>query len=593
MPSPGRCTAPTRDAAPEPSGSEEPSEAFRPILEIENLSVAFPTNYKEFVAVKNVSLSIRKGEIFGIVGESGAGKSTIGVAIIQLLDYPGYIKSGSIRLDGEELIGKSDAELCRVRGRQIGSIFQDPQTALNPVLTIGFQLKRAIRLSTGMTGAQAKDRAIDLMNQVGIPDPEFRLRQYPHQFSGGMRQRIVIAIALSGNPKLVIADEPTTALDVSIQSEILTLFRKLCKERNVGVILITHDMAVINEVTERVAIMQGGVVVEQGQTEHIINDPKAPYTQALIRAVPRSDVKLNRFVLWHKNQVENEIKEDHRAIPGWFNSNYEDALPDPVLEVKNLSVAFQSKGLFPGRMKKAVKAVSDVSFQVARGEIFGIVGESGSGKSTIARVLCGLEKPNGGSIHYKGRNISGLLRRRDVRRHCLDMQMIFQDPFSSLDPRQSIASLIAEPMKVHNLVAPAAIPGIVHDVLERVGIDPGSASKLPHQFSGGQKQRISIARALVTRPRLLICDEPTSALDVSVQAQILNLLKNLRDDLGLTMIFISHDMAVIRQMCDRVIVMNSGVICESAQVDELFEKPVHAYTRHLLRLMPKFSLRTT
>ena len=559
------------------------------VLDVQCLKVVFPTRGGDFVAVEDVGFHVRRGEILGIVGESGAGKSTIGAAITQLIDYPGRIAEGSIRLGGRELVGLDDTAMCAVRGRRIGTIFQDPSTALCPVLSVGTQLVRAIRLHGGLARAPARRRAVEMIARVGIPDPESRLAQYPHQFSGGMRQRLVIAIALAQEPELVIADEPTTALDVSIQSEILALIGRLCRDLRTGVILITHNMAVINEVADRVAVMRHGRIVEIGATQAVLNAPAHPYSRALIRSVPRTDRKLSRFELLSADGAD----DDAARVPArlsWFRQAavQSDA---PVVEVEHLSIAFQTrKALLPGR-RRYLKAVDDVSFAIRRGEAFGLVGESGSGKSTIAKIISGLETPSGGAVRYKGRDITRLSRDPALRRGCLDMQMIFQDPYSSLDPRQRVGDCLAEPMRVHGLAPEAELAHIIGDVLARVGLDAAASAKLPHQFSGGQRQRICIARALLMRPTFLICDEPTSALDVSVQAQILNLLKDLQEDLGLTLMFISHDLAVIRQMCDRVGVLRAGQLCEIGPVDAVFETPRHDYTKQLLRLMPKFSPR--
>ena len=567
------------DAAMETARSEN-------VLEVKGLRVVFPTRTGDFAAVEDVSIEVRRGEILGIVGESGAGKSTIGAAVLQLIDYPGYVAAGSIRLSGEELVGKSDDELGKIRGHRIGAIFQDASTALSPVHSIGSQIVRAVRLHAPVSKRAARRRAVELLGMVGIPDPETRLRQYAHQFSGGMRQRVVIAIALAHRPELVIADEPTTALDVSIQSEILDTIRRLCTELRTGVILITHNMAVISEVTDRVAVMRHGRLVEIGPTASVLSVPSHPYTRSLIGAVPRTDRKLGRFELLAAD-TEAAAPAAPRGL-SWFGGRVEDA-SDTALSVEGLGVTFVTrKAILPSR-RRTLAAVDDVSFRVRRGEVFGLVGESGSGKSTLARMVCGLEAPGRGRVRYKGRDITALATDRALRRACLDMQMIFQDPFASLDPRQRVGELLVEPMRVHKLAPPSEFGAIVRDVLERVGLGAAAADRLPHQFSGGQRQRICIARALVMRPAFLICDEPTSALDVSVQAQILNLLKDLQEDLGLTMLFISHDLAVIRQMCDHVGVMKSGQLCEVGPVDAVFDAPRHDYTKRLLALMPKFS----
>ena len=563
-----------------------------PLLDVKNLSVVYPTRAGKFTAVRDVTFSVDPGEILGIVGESGAGKSTISTAITRLIDYPGYIESGTANLAGTDLMSLSEDAMMKVRGKRIGVIFQDPLTALNPVLTVGFQIMETVHLHLGLSGDALKARAVDLLRQVGIPDPEHRISQYPHQFSGGMRQRVVIAIALAGEPELLLADEPTTALDVSIQSEILDLIKNLCRDKQLGVILITHDMAVINEVTDRVAVMLHGRMIEVDETANIINRPRHQYTQSLIAAVPRTDVKLERFELVHASAEAETLSttETMSRRLTWFDGLARAAdRDDALVAVENISVEFiKTKGILK-RFNTYFRAVDKVSFEIRQGETFGLVGESGSGKSTVAKMIVGLEKPLEGKITYNGRDITGLANDTRLRRKCVDMQIIFQDPFSSLNPRMRVREIIAEPVIHHGMANQREARDLAAAVLQRVGLDPDAGAKYPHQFSGGQRQRICIARALVMRPRFLICDEPTSALDVSIQASLLNLLKDLQDDLGLTMLFISHDLAVIRQMCDRIAVMRYGELCEVADSETLFEHPRHEYTQELLQLMPKFS----
>ena len=561
------------------------------LLEISNLTVVYPTRTGKFTAVQDVNLSVQPGEILGIVGESGAGKSTISAAIMQLIDYPGYIEKGSIKLSNINLIGMSEDEIYRLRGQKIGVIFQDPLTALNPVLTIGFQLMESIRLHRGLSGEELNAQAVELLTQVGISDAKHRLNQYPHQFSGGMRQRVVIAIALAGEPDLLLADEPTTALDVSIQSEILELIQDLCQKRQLGVILITHDMAVINEVADRVVVMLHGRVIEVERTKKIIFNPKHEYTQSLIAAVPRTDIKLERFELVHASAEDGNISTTEQMGQNllWFDGlKKEQKMKAPLLKVENLTVDFlKTKGLFKSQ-NKYFRAVNNVSFDIKQGETFGLVGESGSGKSTIAKMIMGLQPPLEGRIFYRDEDTTNLANDAKLRLQNVDMQIIFQDPFSSLNPRMLVREIISEPVIHHKMASVSEAEDLVLDVLQRVGLPADAALKYPHQFSGGQRQRICIARALVMRPRFLICDEPTSALDVSIQASLLNFLKDLQKDLGLTILFISHDLAVIRQMCDRIAVMRYGELCELAESETLFENPRHEYTQELLRLMPKF-----
>ncbi|MGD8118998.1 dipeptide ABC transporter ATP-binding protein [Vibrio sp. TRT 29B02] len=560
------------------------------LLEVKNLRIEYPSRHGVHAAVKSLSFNIERGEIVGVVGESGAGKSTVGNAVIDLLSPPGRIASGDVYLDGELISGLSPEQMRSVRGSKIGFIFQDPMTSLNPLFTVEQQLKETIHANMKVTDEEAYKRALSLMQQVGIPQPENRLKQYPHQFSGGMRQRVVIAIALAGEPDLIIADEPTTALDVSIQDQILSLIRELCIKNNVGCMLVTHDMGVVSNVTDRVAVMYRGDLVEFGPTTKVLGDPDHAYTRSLISAVPRSDMKLDRFPLVSYIEEAQEMEpldvknhwlgqsQDHREYTG------------SLLSVENVNLRFVTKdSLFESR-REYVQASNNVSFEVFEGETFGLVGESGSGKSTIARVIAGLYAPNSGKVTFEGIDLTSLKSEKERRPLRRQMQMVFQNPYTSMNPRMKIFDIIAEPIRFHKLTnSEAETRQIVNDLLDHVGLGQMAGVKYPHEFSGGQRQRISIARALATRPRLLICDEPTSALDVSVQAQILNLLKDLQDELNLTMLFISHDLPVIRQMCDRVGVMQMGTLLEVAPTEQLFRTPQHEYSKQLISLMPEFT----
>ncbi|KJG06669.1 ABC transporter ATP-binding protein [Photobacterium kishitanii] len=559
------------------------------LLEVKNLRIEYPSRHGVHAAVKSLSFSIERGEIVGVVGESGAGKSTVGNAVIDLLSPPGKIASGDVFLDGNKISGLSADKMRQVRGSKIGFIFQDPMTSLNPLFTVEQQLTETIVTNLKVSQPEAVKRALALMEQVGIPEPQLRIKQYPHQFSGGMRQRVVIAIALAGEPDLIIADEPTTALDVSIQDQILTLIRDLCVQKNVGCMLVTHDMGVVSNVTDRVAVMYRGDLVEIGTTEQVLRRPQHPYTQSLISAVPRSDVKLKRFPL--VTYIEDAQQPPPLDVKNhWLGQSQDQrAYEGALLEVEHVNLRFITKdSLFESR-REYVQANNDVSFHIAEGETFGLVGESGSGKSTIARVIAGLYPPNSGKVRFEGIDLTALkseAERRPLRRQ---MQMVFQNPYTSMNPRMRIFDIIAEPIRFHKLTKnEAQTRQIVNDLLDHVGLGRAAGIKFPHEFSGGQRQRISIARALATRPRLLICDEPTSALDVSVQAQILNLLKDLQDELNLTMLFISHDLPVIRQMCDRIGVMQQGTLLEVAPTEQLFTAPQHQYSQHLISLMPEF-----
>ena len=559
------------------------------LLEVKNLRIEYPSRHGVHAAVKSLSFSIERGEIVGVVGESGAGKSTVGNAVIDLLSPPGVIAGGEVFLDGEKISGLTTEDMRKVRGSKIGFIFQDPMTSLNPLFTVEQQLTETIHANLKMSSGEAYARALSLMEQVGIPQPENRLKQYPHQFSGGMRQRVVIAIALAGEPDLIIADEPTTALDVSIQDQILSLIRDLCVKKNVGCMLVTHDMGVVSNVTDKVAVMYRGDLVEFGKTEKVLGNPDHSYTRSLISAVPRSDVKLERFPL--VSYIEEAVQHDPIDVKNHWLGQSQDQREyvGPLLKVENVNLRFITKDSFFESRREYVQASNNVSFEIHEGETFGLVGESGSGKSTIARIISGLYPPNSGSVIFEGIDLTALKSEKERRPMRRQMQMVFQNPYTSMNPRMKIFDIIAEPIRFHKLTcSESETQQIVNDLLDHVGLGRMAALKYPHEFSGGQRQRISIARALATRPRLLICDEPTSALDVSVQAQILNLLKDLQDELNLTMLFISHDLPVIRQMCDRVGVMQMGTLLEVAPTENLYTNPQHEYSKQLISLMPDF-----
>ncbi len=553
------------------------------LLEIENLTVEFPTRRQTFVAVDKANLTVEHGQIHGLVGESGAGKSTIGAAVMGLLDRPGHITNGVIRFRGDEISGLDAAAMQSLRGKKISMIFQDPLTSLNPLFTVKQQLVETIQAHLGLNDSEAEARAIDLIDRVGIPDPAERANQYPHQFSGGMRQRVVIALALCSEPDVIIADEPTTALDVSIQAQILDLIKDLATERDVGVILITHDMGVIADTTDKVTVMYQGKVVESGPTEQVLGRPEHPYTKSLIAAVPRPTKKLNRFPLIGYGGRVTEFKIEDLAR-NWPETQAERGTP--LVQAQGVTKRFISKRALLPSNREFFTAVDTAAFDIKQGEVFGLVGESGSGKSTIARMIAGLYPVDGGTVLFEGQDVtSGTRGVPDWYRR--EIQMIFQDPYSSLNPRMRVDAIVAEPAKHHGLLAGQDLSNRVAELLDRVGLGADAGLKYPHEFSGGQRQRISIARALATQPRFLICDEPTSALDVSIQAQILNILKDLQEHLNLTMLFISHDLPVVRQMCDRVGVMKNGKLVEVAETEALFADPQHPYTQDLLSLMPR------
>ncbi|MFY0680690.1 MAG: ABC transporter ATP-binding protein [Thalassovita sp.] len=554
------------------------------LLEIKDLTVEFPTRRQVFKAVDQADLTVEPGQIHGLVGESGAGKSTIGAAIMGLLDRPGRIAGGTIDFRGEAISGLDADAMRDLRGKKISMIFQDPLTSLNPLFTIRQQLVETILAHLELSKDEANARAFELLDRVGIPDPATRLDQYPHQFSGGMRQRVVIALALCSEPDVIIADEPTTALDVAVQAQILDLIKDLTQERQVGVILITHDMGVIADTTDKVTVMYQGQVVESGPTAQVMGQPQHAYTQSLIAAVPRPKVKLHRFP-----QVSYGGRDTRFAIEDlardWPKVNQDPTVP--LVEARNLTKRFaQKRSLLPWK-RESFTAVDNVSFDILPGEVFGVVGESGSGKSTVARMICGLYKADEGTVSFDGKRVNNPKDRAAQLAFRQDIQMIFQDPFSSLNPRMRVDAIVAEPIRHHKLLTGRAIKDRVAELLDQVGLGADAGLKYPHEFSGGQRQRISIARALATQPRFLVCDEPTSALDVSIQAQILNILKDLQHHLGLTLLFISHDLPVVRQMCDRVAVMKEGQVVELQDTEALFSAPQTAYTRELLDLMPR------
>ncbi len=553
---------------------------MEPVLEIEGLRVEFPLRDETLVAVQDVTLSIGAGEIVGVVGESGAGKSTVGAAITGLLQPPGRIAAGRIRVKGAE-IDATDARAMRaLRGRRVSTIFQDPLTSLNPLFTVERQLVDTIRTHRSMSLAEARAEAVRQLDAVGIPDPARRVKNWPHEFSGGMRQRAVIALALCSNPELVIADEPTTALDVSVQAQILQLIKTLAQERGIGVMLITHDMGVIAQITDRVAVMQGGLLVELGPTRKVLQQPEHPYSRALISVVPRMDVKRDRFPVAGLGKGVDAALE-------WLSAGTRAASAPggPLVELRDVAMTYGArKGLFS--RKAGFTALTGIDLKIGRGEVLGLAGESGSGKSTMARILAGLTPPSRGEMLVDGRNVftASPAERMEIRRQT---QMVFQDPYSSLNPRMKVGDILAEPLLHHRFVAgKAAARPVVDELLAAVGLPADAAQRYPHAFSGGQRQRISIARALASRPSFLICDEPTSALDVSIQAQILNLMKDLQERLSLTILFISHDLPVVRQMCDRVAVLQGGELREVAPTEQLFTRPQNPYVQRLLSLIP-------
>ena len=604
------------------------------LLSVEDLHVHFVTSRGVVRAVEGVSYQVRRGEVLAIVGESGCGKSVSSLAIMRLLAKPaGRVVHGKIMFEGVNLLDLSDEEMRERRGRDISMIFQEPMTSLNPVLPIGLQIMEPLFIHLNMTQEQARARAVELLGLVGITDPERRLDQYPHQFSGGMRQRVMIAIGLACNPKLIIADEPTTALDVTIQAQILELMKELSRKLNIALVIITHNLGVVARYADRVNVMYAARVVEKGTADDVFLRPRHPYAMGLMRSVPRLDrprgAKLEtieglppnlldppkgcRFAarcqfradicaqdpaleeiepghlsacLRAKEIAAGEIGREQTVIEA--GGKREGRAGEKLLSVTGLKKFFEvtrKTGTFSS-VESEVRAVNDVSFDISPGETLGLVGESGCGKTTVGRLILRLETPTEGAIKFKGQDISklGAAELRPIRRK---IQVIFQDPYSSLNPRMTIGQIIAEPLLVYKIVPDAAAAKKrVAELLEAVGLFAYMAERYPHEMSGGQRQRVGIARALAMEPECIVCDEPVSALDVSIQGQIINLLENLQKKLGLTYLFIAHDLAVVRHISDRVAVMYLGRMMELADGDALYAEPLHPYTKALLDAAP-------
>ncbi|MFE7596149.1 ABC transporter ATP-binding protein [Streptomyces sp. NPDC057494] len=622
-----------------------------PLLEVQGLDVEFTTpDGGTLHAVRDVSFTLRRGETLAVVGESGSGKSTTALALLRMLPGTGRITGGAVRLDGEDLVTAGEERLRAVRGARIGMVFQDPMTALNPVLTVGRHLDEVLRAHGGRNGrpetathrgrngrpeqairrdrtarpdkAARRARAVELLRLVGIPDAERRLDDHPHRFSGGQRQRILIAMALAGEPDVLLADEPTTALDSTVQEQILTLLGELTRTTGTALVLITHNMGVVARACARVLVMYGGTVVEDGPTAEVLTRPRHPYTAGLLAAVPRlsapSGTRLTGIpgappdlslpLAGCAFAARCALAEDrcHTAVPpltavtGTVRAachpaaERDEPLPPPppparidrpvpgavVLGADGLTKTYKSRG------RRSFTALDGVSLTLAAGETLGIVGESGSGKSTLARVLAHAHPADGGRILLDGRDVTrpGRAELHAVRRR---VQMVFQDPYASLNPRMTVGEIVAEPLRAFGIGAPAERADRVAELLRLVGLDPAAAGRHPRSFSGGQRQRIGIARALAPEPAVLICDEPVSALDVSVQAQIVGLLTDLQRDLGLALVFIAHDLAVVRQVSHRIAVMHGGRIVETGGADEVCERPRDPYTRALLAAAPE------
>ncbi|BBK30971.1 peptide/nickel transport system ATP-binding protein [Stella humosa] len=600
-----------------------------PLISVEDLRVEFATGRGVVKAVDGVSWSVRPGETMALVGESGCGKSVSALAVMRLLAKPaGRVAGGRIMFDGRDLLTLQESEMRELRGRDISMIFQEPMTSLNPILTIGLQIMEPLKIHLGMSDEQATARAVELLGLVGIPDAARRLGQFPHQFSGGMRQRVMIAIGLACNPKLIIADEPTTALDVTIQAQILELMKDLSRRLGITLVIITHNLGIVARYADRVAVMYAGRVVEEGPADRVFGAPRHPYTIGLMRSVPRldrpRDYKLAtieglppnllsppsgcRFAARCPFRIEKcaidppyhdagdgQRSACHRAeelAQGLAEATVAPlaeplgrADTGPLLEVRGLTKHFEVRGRGLLGAKGLVRAVENVSFSIERGRTLGLVGESGCGKTTIGRTILRLEDATGGEVRFDGEDLVGASRSR-MKELRTKIQVIFQDPYSSLNPRMSIGDIIAEPLVFRRSVPRRQAREQVAELLVQVGLYADMAERFPHQLSGGQRQRVGIARALAMDPSFIVCDEPVSALDVSIQGQIINLLDELQERLGLTYLFIAHDLAVVRHISHRIVVMYLGRVMEMADRDELYAAPLHPYTQALLDAAP-------
>ena len=556
---------------------------MEPLVSVRNLRVAFRLDRDEtFEAVKGVSFDIPKNTTVALVGESGSGKSVTSLAILGLLPPENSIVDPASRImfGGRNIVELAAGDLRRLRGAEISMIFQEPMTSLNPVFTVGYQLTEVLRLHMGMTPAQARKRAIELLDEVGIPDPEYKINAYPSQMSGGQQQRVMIAMAIACEPKLLIADEPTTALDVTIQKQILDLIGDLQKKHQMSVLFITHDLAVVGEIADYVVVMREGEIKEQGPAREVFENPRDSYTKALLQCRPRLDRRPVRLPVIEDFMEGGAHSMNLTERPRGISS------ADPIiLDVKNLGKDFYSReGLF-GRRK--FEAVKDVSFRLPKGKTLGLVGESGSGKTTVGLTLMRLHEASTGEAIFEGRDILAMSQKAFMP-YKRRIQIIFQNPYASLNPRFTVGHILTEPMNIHGIGSSAQErTELAFELLQKVDLPEVSFYKYPHEFSGGQRQRIAIARCLTMKPDILICDESVSALDVSVQAQVLNLLQDLQDEFQLSYIFISHDLAVVKYIADEIMVMSEGRIVEIANSDEIYRHPREAYTQRLLASIPK------
>lgn len=555
------------------------------ILEINDLSIAFGNKKNSKEVVHDISFSISENEILGIVGESGSGKSVTSLAIMGLLPKKTSQVTGEIFFEGKNLLKEKSEAIRKLRGKEIAMIFQEPMSALNPSIKCGLQVSEILQLHLKYSVSKAKKETISLFEKVKLPRPREIFNSYPHQISGGQMQRVMIAMAIACKPKLLIADEPTTALDVTVQKEIMILLKEIQKETKMSLLFISHDLGLVSEIADRVAVMYQGNIVEEGTVFQIFKLPKNDYTKSLLASRPSLDIRLEKLPtiasLADKSFVSTEVTPQKRAF------RHKDIYTkDPLLEVLNLKKEYYSNaGIF--RKKKIISAVNDVSFKVFEGETLGLVGESGCGKSTLGKAILQLEKATSGSIKYRGKELTKLST-SEMRKLRKEIQLIFQDPYSSLNPRMIIGEALSEPMKVHGIGKNhRARKNKALDLLQRVGLDESYYHRYPHELSGGQRQRVGIARTIAMEPKLVVCDESVSALDISVQAQVLNLLNELKDDFGFTYIFISHDLAVVKFMADQLLVMKEGQIEEIGDADEIYANPTKEYTKKLINSIPK------
>jgi peptide/nickel transport system ATP-binding protein len=578
------------------------------LLTIQDLTLDFTTDTSVTHALQNISFTVNKGEIVAVVGESGSGKSVTALSILQLLPSPParYI-NGKIAFYNDDatefdLLKLSQEEMKDIRGNLIGMIFQEPMTSLNPVFTCGSQVEEAIVLHKKLNHREAKEKTLALFREVRLPEPERIYKSYPHQLSGGQKQRVMIAMAMSCDPQLLICDEPTTALDVTVQKNILSLIKSLQQQHNMSVIFISHDLGVVSEIADRIIVMYKGQIVEQGMTKEILINPQHSYTKALLACRPALHHKGERLPVVSDFMKEKETRNKEQGTSKELENiqysiiNEQRSIDDElqttnhklqtIISVEHLKVWFPSQKTFLGKITAYTKAVNNVSFEIYKGETLGLVGESGCGKTTLGRALLGLIQPTEGKIFFKNKNIA-IATTTELRAMRKDMQIIFQDPYSSLNPRKKIGEAIMEPMKVHQLFATnKQRKEKVIELLEKVNLSADHYNRYPHEFSGGQRQRIVIARALALEPSFVVCDESVSALDVSVQAQVLNLLNDLKKEFDFTALFISHDLSVIRYISDRIMVMNKGIIEETGTAEEVYNHPLKEYTKQLIASIP-------